>query len=717
MQTLARRRFLKNSAALTGGLVIGFYLPATKQFAQAQTPQAKPVYPPNAFIRIAADESITILSKHSEMGQGIYTALAMLIAEELECDFAKIRVEAAPNNPLYNHTTFGAQITGGSSSIANSWQQLREVGAMARNMLITAAANEWKVDPASCRAENGVVIHDATKRRLSFGKLADKANQLPLPQNLKLKDTKDFKLIGKSVKRVDSFAKSTGRAQFGLDVRRPDMLYAVIARSPVFGGKVKSFNSDKLDDIPGLRFVAEIPGGVAIIGSNFWSVKKGRDTLQVEWDLGEHANLSTATLREQYRELAKKPGLAARKQGDTNALNSAARVLSAEYDVPFLAHAPMEPLNCVIDMRADRCEIWAGSQFQTGDAAAVAGVAELKPEQVVLHTTYLGGGFGRRANPLSDYLVEAAHVARAVRRQKARPVMVVWTREDDIKGGYYRPLWYDRISAGLDAQGKPIAWSHTIVGQSIVAGTPFEKYLVKDGIDGSSVEGAADLPYSIPNVFVDLHSPRGAVPVQWWRSVGHSHTAFVVESFIDELAHAAKQDPVAYRLALLDKHPKEKTVLELAAQKAGWGKPLPKGRAHGVAVHSSFGSTVAQVAEVSIEKNQLRVHRVTCAIDCGFAVNPDGIKAQMESGIVFGLSAALYGAITIKDGRVEQSNFHDYPLLRFNEMPQIDVHIVTSQAAPTGVGEPGTPPIAPAVANAVFALTGKRLRQLPLKLA
>ena len=717
MKAFARRRFLKNSAALTGGLVIGFHLPAAKHFAQAQTSQAKPFYPPNAFIRIGADESITILSKHSEMGQGVYTSLAMLIAEELECDFAKIRVEAAPNNPLYNHTAFGAQITGGSSSIANSWQQLREVGAMARSMLITAAANEWKVDPASCRAENGLVIHEATKRRLSFGKLADKANQLPLPKNLKLKDAKDFKLIGKSIKRVDSFAKSTGRAQFGLDVRRPDMLYAVIARSPVFGGKVKSFNSDKLDDIPGLRFVAEIPSGVAIIGSSFWSVKKGRDVLQVEWDLGEHANLSTDALREQYRELAKKPGLVARKQGDVNVMNSAARVLSAEYDVPFLAHAPMEPLNCVIDLRADRCEIWAGSQFQTGDVATVARVAELKPEQVVLHTTYLGGGFGRRANPLSDYLEEAAHVARAVRRQKARPVMIVWTREDDIKGGYYRPLWYDRISAGLDAQGKPIAWSHTIVGQSIVAGTPLEQPLVKDGIDGFSVEGAADLPYAIPNMFVDLHSPRGVVPVQWWRSVGHSHTAFVVESFIDELAHAAKQDPVAYRLALLDKHPKEKAVLELAAQKAGWGKPLPKGRAHGVAVHSSFGSTVAQVAEVSIEKNQLRVHKVTCVIDCGIAVNPDGIKAQMESGIVFGLSAALYGAITIKDGRVEQSNFHDYPLLRFNEMPQVDVHIVTSQAAPTGVGEPGTPPIAPAVANAVFALTGKRLRQLPLKLA
>jgi isoquinoline 1-oxidoreductase beta subunit len=708
---VGRREFLKSSAVLLGGLVIGFYLPASNRFARAQS-LAPTVYPPNAFIRIAEDNTVTFLVNKSEMGQGVYTSLPMIIAEELEADWSLIRVEAAPVAPVYNHTAYGIQMTGGSTSVTSSWEQLRYVGAAAKSLLIQAAAAAWEVDPAGCYAEKSYVIHRSSGKRLPFGALAKGAAQLPMPKAVVLKDPKDFKLIGTSVKRIDTPEKVNGTALFGFDIRLAGLLTAVVARSPVFGGRLKHVDAEQAKAVPGVQTVVQIPSGVAVVATGFWAAKRGRDALKVEWEEGGAAALSTAAMRQKYAELVKKPGAVAHRQGQTpsEALEGAAKRIGAEYEVPYLAHAMMEPLNCVVDLRSDGCEIWTGTQFQTVDRNAAAAIAGLKPEQVELHTTLLGGGFGRRANPASDFVGEAVHVAKAVRR----PVKVVWTREDDIRGGYYRPMWYDRLEAGIDTQGKPIAWHHTIAGQSIMKGTPFEQSFKESGIDPTSVEGAADLPYAIANVQVDLHSPDEPVTVQWWRSVGHSHTAFVVESFLDELAHLAGKDPYEYRRALLAGQPRHLAVLELAAEKAGWGKPLPAGRARGIAVHYSFKSYVAQVAEVSVENDKVRVQRVVCAVDCGRVVNPHGVRAQMEGGIVYGLSAALYGAITLKEGRVEQSNFHDYPVLRFAEMPVVEVYMVPSQEHPTGVGEPGTPPIAPAVCNALFALTGKRIRRLPI---
>ncbi|HXV20007.1 MAG TPA: xanthine dehydrogenase family protein molybdopterin-binding subunit, partial [Desulfuromonadales bacterium] len=573
------------------------------------------------------------------------------------------------------------------------------------------AARRWQVEPASCRAESGRVLH-AGGKSLAYGELAEAAARLPVPTEIRLKNPASYRLLGKPRPRLDSPAKIDGTARFGLDVQLPGMLTAVIARPPVFGGKVVSVRSEKAKAVPGVQQVVQVPSGVAVVATGFWPAQQGREALEIVWDDGAGATLSTAGMREKYAKLARTAGLTARKEGDPEAvLATAARQLGAEYEVPYLAHATMEPLNCVVDLRDDRCDIWTGTQMQTFDRSAAAGAAGLKPEQVSIHTTFLGGGFGRRANPQSDFVVEAVHVAKAVKK----PVKVVWTREDDTRGGYYRPMWYDRIAAGLDGEGKLVAWRHTIVGQSIMAGTPFEGGMVKEGVDETSVEGASDIPYAIPNLLVDLHSPKNVVPVLWWRSVGHSHTAFVVEGFLDEAAHAAGKDPFEFRRALLAGKPRHRGVLELAAQKAGWGKALPAGRGRGIAVHESFGSFIAQVAEVSVgPKGEVRVHRVVCAIDCGKIVNPDTIEAQMESGIVFGLSAALHGAITLKNGRVEQGNFDDYPLLRIDEMPQVEVHIVPSEEAPGGVGEPGVPPVAPAVANAVFAASGARLRSLPM---
>ncbi len=669
---------------------------------------------PNAFIRIGTDSKVTIIVNKSEMGQGVYTSLPMLIAEELECDWKSVRVEAASVDPAYNHTEWGSmQGTGGSSSVRSTWNQFRKAGAAARVMLLEAAAKTWKVHAASCRAEKGFVIHGATGRKLAYGKLVGKAAGIKAPQDVPLKEPKDFSLIGKATRRLDTPEKVNGKGIFGIDAKVPGMLTAVVVRSPVFGGKVKSLNADKARTVPGVRNVVQVNSGVAVVAEHFWQAKRGRDVLEVTWDEGDNTKLSSPEMREEYAKLAKGPGSVAKKKGEPEqAMANAAKQITAEYEVPYLAHATMEPLNCLVDLRDESCEIWTGTQMQTSDRNAAAKIAGLKPEQVKLYTTLLGGGFGRRANPYSDFVAEAVHVAKAIRK----PVKVIWTREDDMKGGYYRPMWYDRIAAGLDTIGNPVAWQHAIVGQSIISGTPFEKAMLKDGVDVTSVEGAQDIPYDIPNILVSLHSPKLGIPVLWWRSVGHSHTAFVVESFLDEVAHAGGKDPYEFRRALLKEHPRHRNVLELAAQKAGWGTPLPEGRARGIAVHESFGSFVAQVAEVSVgPTGGVRVHRVVCVIDCGRFVNPDTIEAQMESGIVFGLTAALYGEITFKDGRVVQGNFDDYPMLRMNEMPRVEVYVMPSQEQPQGVGEPGVPPIAPAVCNAIFAATGKRVRRLPIR--
>jgi len=710
-QNPSRRKFLKESTALMGGLVIGFYLPIKSGRAYAADAPPKLVYPPNAFIRIAADDSITIVVNKSEMGQGVYTSLPMLIAEELEADWSRIRVESAPVAAVYNHTGFGMQMTGGSSSIPSSWEQLRQVGASGRILLIRAAAQQWGVPEGECHAENSQVIHAGSGKKLSYGKLADAAAKLPLPDNVALKSPKDFKLIGKATKRLDTPAKINGSAQFGLDVYLPGMLTVLIARSPVFGGKVKRFDATEARKLPGVQGVYQVPTGIAVAASGFWPAKTARDLLEIEWDEGPGAALSTPKMRAEYLELAKQPGAIARKDGDTvQGFKAAHKSISAEYEIPYLAHAAMEPLNVVVDLKPDHCSIWTGTQMQTMDHAMAAKTAGLKPEQVEIHTTFLGGGFGRRANPRSDFVIEAVQVAMAV----AQPVKVVWTREDDTRGGNYRPMWSDHIEAGIAKDGKPLAWKHTLVGQSIVADTSFEAFMTHNGVDATSVEGAATLPYVIPNLQVELHSPKNAVPVQWWRSVGHSHTAFVVETMIDELAHLAGKDPVAYRLGILPADSRYRGVLQLAAKNAGWGKKkLPAGHAYGVAVHKSFDSYVAEIAEVSLENGKIRVHRVVAAVDCGMVINPDGVRQQIEGGIVYGLSAALHGAITLENGRVMQSNFHDYAPLRFSEMPRVEVDIVASGELPTGIGEPGTPPIAPAVANAVFTLTGKRLRRMP----
>ena len=709
---MKRREFLKAGAALGGGLLISLYVSEFVPAARAADSAAKPVAL-NAFVRIGTDESVTVISNHSEMGQGIYTSLPMLLNEELEADWARIRVESAPVDAVYNHTVFGIMMTGGSTTTNSEYDRFRKMGAMARIMLIAAAAQSWNVDPQSCRAEKGFVIHTSTGRRASYGSLAEAASKIAPPKDIPLKDPKDFTLVGKPVHRLDTPSKTNGTAQFGLDVYIPGMLTAVVARAPVFGGKVVSFNADKAKAIPGVVNVVQVPSGVAVIAKGFWPAKLGREQLEITWDEGPGAAVSTADMREKFSALSKTPGLVARKVGDpAAALAGSAKTIAAEYEVPYLAHCMMEPLNTVVDLHEDRCEIWSGTQFQTGDRAAAAKVAGLKPEQVKIHTTLLGGGFGRRANPASDFVTEATEVAKAAKV----PVKVVWTREDDIRGGWYRPMWYDHFAAGLDASGNPVAWTHTIVGQSIMTGTMFEAFGVKNGIDSTSVEGAADILYGIPNLQVDLHSPKNEVPVQWWRSVGHSHTGFSVEAFLDEVAHAGGKDPYQLRRTLLAGQPRMLAVLDLAAQKANWGSALPVGRARGIATHFSFDSYVAQVAEVSVEKDgTVHVHRVVAAVDCGQTVNPDTVKAQLEGGIIFGLTAALKTEITLDRGRVQQRNFHDYPMLRMFESPAIEVFIVPSTDHPTGVGEPGVPPVAPAVANAIFAATGKRVRRLPIK--
>ena len=707
---LSRRTFLK-AAAVGGGLMLGFHVPGLKENSWLMAAE-NASFDPNAFIHIGTDDSITIIVNKSEMGQGVYTSLPMLVAEELECDWAKVKVESAPVAAVYNNPEMGMQMTGGSMSVRTEWDRMRQVGAAAREMLIAAAADSWKVDRTSCRAEKGRVVNKSGKA-LTFGQLAEKAAGMPVPKEVKLKDPSAFEIIGKPTLRLDTPSKVDGKAIFGCDVSIPGMLVALVARPPVFGGKAKSFNAAKAKTVPGVKEVLPIESGIAVVADTFWSAKRGRDALEIVWDDGELKDFSTEGMRDLYAQLAGNPGMTVRKEGSPDEVLTTKHV-TAEYEVPYLAHATMEPLNCTIDLRPDSCEVWAGTQFQTLDRAAIAKVVGLKPEQVAIHTMYLGGGFGRRANPHSDFMVEAAQIAKTLKK----PVKVLWTREDDMRGGYYRPFWYDRIGGGVDGNGRLVSWSHTIVGQSIMRGTVVEALMIKDGVDASSVEGAQDMPYEVPNIYVGLHSPVLGVPVQWWRSVGHSHTAFVVESFMDEMAHTAGVDPYEFRRRHLADHPRHRGVLDLAAKKAGWGEPLPKGRARGIAMTASFQSFVSEVAEISVDPSgDVHVHRVVCAIDCGKTVNPSTVEAQMESGIVFGLSAALYGAITMKNGRVEQSNFNDYPVLRMDSMPVIEVHIIERAEGPTGVGEPGVPPIAPAVTNAIFAATGKRIRRLPIDIA
>jgi isoquinoline 1-oxidoreductase beta subunit len=709
---VGRREFIKTGAAIGGGLLVSLYAPLPNGTSSALAAEQKD-FALNAFVRIGTDESVTVISAHSEMGQGVYTSLPMLLNEELQADWSKIRVEAAPVDKAYNHPVFGMQMTGGSTTSPAEWERYRKVGATARVMLVEAAAAKWGVEASSCQVEKGVVVHAATNNRATYGSLADAAAKLTPPANVPLKNPKDFTLVGKPTRRLDTPSKVNGTAQFGLDVSVPGLLTAVVARPPVFGGKVAKLDAREALKVPGVKAVEQVPSGVAVIAEHFWPAKLGREKLVIEWDLGTNAGLSTEKMLRDFAETAQKPGAIAKKAGDPEAaLKTAAKTITAEYDVPYLAHAMMEPLNCVVDLRQGGCEIWTGTQFETVDRANAAQVAGLPPEKVQIHTTLLGGGFGRRANPNSDFVVEAVHVAKAAKA----PVKVVWTREDDIRGGWYRPMWHDRFVAGLDANGEPIAWTHTIVGQSIMQGTLFESFGVKDGIDSASVEGAADLLYGLPNLQVDLHTPKIGVPVQWWRSVGHSHTGFSVEAFFDEVAHAGGKDPYELRRKLLANQPRMKAVLELAAQKANWGSKLPPGVGRGIATHFSFDSYVAQVVEASVEKNgMVKVHRVVCAVDCGRVINPDTVRAQMEGGIIFGLTAALKTEITLKNGRVEQSNFHDYEMLRISESPKIEVHIVSSGESPTGVGEPGVPPVAPALANAIFAATGKRVRRLPIR--
>ena len=726
IQNESRRDFIKAGA----GLTLGIYLAPLLAKAAGQD-QAVAILAPNAFVRIGTDNIVTVISKHTEMGQGVYSGLATLVAEELDASWAQIRVEGAPADAKrYGNLFMGIQLTGGSNSIANSYLQMRQAGATARQMLVAAAAKRWQVNADEISIDAGVVQHKAGGHKATFGELAEAAALEVVPTEAKVKEPKDFKLIGKKAARKDVHEKTNGTAQFTRDVKLPGMLTAVVAHPPRFGAKVARFDAAPAKAIAGVTDVVEIRTGVAVLATDFWAAKKGRDALVIEWDETNAFKSGSAELFEQYRQLAEQPGTVARNDGDVaTTLAAATNRIEASYEFPYLAHAAMEPMDCVVKLGTDTCEIWNGEQSQTLDQKAVALAIGMAPHQVKLNMLYAGGSFGRRANPVSDYVLEAVYVAKAISGRvspkgtsSAAPVKLCWTREDDMRAGHYRAMFFHKVTAGLNQFGIAQAWQQRIVGQSIMAGTALEAF-IKNGVDGSSVEGSANLPYAIPNVAVELHSPKLPVPVQWWRSVGSTHNAYVVETMLDEFAHVAKRDPVDYRRNLLQDKRRHLGVMNLVAQKSAWDKPLAAGkpgerRGRGIAVHESFNSFVAQVAEVTLKKDgSFRVDRVVCAVDCGVAVNPDNIRAQMEGGIIFGLSAALSGAITFKDGAVEQSNFDDYPVLRMNQTPRIEVHIVPSAEAPTGVGEPGVPPIAPAVANALFAASGKRLRRLPFNTA
>ena len=705
---LSRRDFMQAGAAAGGGLMLSLSLPFGNSEAKAAD-----AFVPNAFIRIGSDGQIVLFMPYVEMGQGTYTSIPMLIAEELEVDPNQVRLEhAPPNEKLYANPLLGVQATGNSNAIRGAWQPLRRAGAIARTMLVAAAARKWNVDPASCRAQSGEVLHSPTGRRLKYGELAADAARMPVPATVALKQPQDFRLIGTPAKRLDTPAKVNGTAVYGIDVRPPGVRIATLAQSPVFGGRVKSMDDTAAKAVKGVRQIVRLDDAVAVVADHMGAAKRGLAALVIEWDEGPHAKLNTDDIASALEKATLNPGPVAQNIGDVDkAMASAATKVEALYQVPFLAHATMEPMNCTVHLRKDECEIWIGTQAVARVQAMAAKAADLPPEKVIVHNHLLGGGFGRRLD--ADGAVRAVQIARQVES----PVKVVWTREEDIQHDMYRPYWFDRISGGLDEKGRPVAWNNRFAGSSVIA-----RWLppgFKNGLDPDSTEGAIDLVYDLPNFHVEYVrlEPPG-ISTAFWRSVGPSHNVFVTESFIDEMAAAAKQDPVAFRLALLDKSPRAKAVLALAAEKAGWGQPLPERAGRGVALQSVFATYMAQVAEVEVAKDgSVRVRRVICAVDCGIPVNPNTIQAQIQSAIMFGVTAALYGSITIKNGRVEQANFDTYQILRMNEAPAVEVHIVQSRESPGGMGEAGTSAIVPAVANAVFAATGKRLRKMPIDTA
>ncbi|MEX2123413.1 MAG: xanthine dehydrogenase family protein molybdopterin-binding subunit [Woeseia sp.] len=710
MSRLDRRSFLKVGAAFGGGLVINLTLPLALRPARAMAATSS-TFAPNAFIRIDRQGSVTLVMPMVEMGQGIYTAMAMLLAEELEVGLDRVRLEhAPPNDALYANSILHIQTTGLSASVRAFWTPLRQAGAVGRTLLIEAAARQWGVDPGTCRAQLGAVVHVASSRRLDYGELADAAAALPVParDSVTLKQPEDFTLIGTPARRLDAPDKVDGRAEFGIDTRLPGMKIAAIAISPVFGGKPKSVNEAAARAVKGVRQVVLIDEAVAVVADHMWAAKKGLTAAAIQWDEGANATVDSAGIIRQLEEASQQPGVVARNEGDAAAaLAGAAQRIDAVYQLPFLAHAAMEPMNCTVHARKDGCDIWVGTQAPTLTQAMVAEITGLPKDAVRIHNHLLGGGFGRRLD--ADGTLLAVKIARQV----DGPVKVVWSREEDIQHDMYRPYYYDRLSAGLDANGKPVAWTHRVCGSSIFA--RYVPQLFKNGLDPDAVEGAAEPPYAFPNIHVDyVRAEPPGIPTAFWRGVGPTHNVFVVESFMDELAHAAKQDPIAYRKALMT-DPRALGVLTLAAEKSGWGAPLAARRGRGISVQFAFGSYLSQVAEVEVAADgSVKVHRVVCAVDCGIVVNPDTIAAQIEGGTLFGLTAALYGAITLKNGRVEQGNFNDYRPMRINESPVIETHLVKSAESPGGIGEAPTSAVAPAVTNAIFAATRQRVRTLPI---
>ena len=705
----SRRGFLIAAGGTTAGLMIGSNLSlGTAEAAKTAEGSFNP------FVIIAPDSTVTVLSKHLDKGQGAATGLATLVAEELDAAWDQMHVEFAPANAkLYNNLQWGPyQGTGGSSAIANSWEQYRSAGAAAKEMLVAAAAKAWGVPAGEITVAMGKLSHSSGKSG-TFGEFAAAASALPVPEKPALKSPDQFTYIGKSFPRLDVKGKTEGAPIFALDVKRENMLVATIARSPKFGGTVKSFDATEAKKVNGVVDVIQIPAGIAVVAKSTWPALKGREALTVEWDFSKAETRSSDQLFEEYRELAGKPGKVFRSTGDAEAaLAKADKVVEGDFEFPFLAHAPMEPHDVVIEFDGKTADIWTGSQLQTVDQYVTSKTLGIELPNVNIHTVWAGGSFGRRAIYDSHIVGEAAQLAKAW--GKKQPLKIVWSREDDIRGGYYRPMYVHRVKAGLDADGNVIAWHHRIVGQSILTGTPFEAAFVKDGIDHSSVEGVSNIAYDIPNMHGELHSVKVGVPVLWWRAVGHTHTAFVVETMIDDLAKAAGKDPVEFRMGLLKNKPRHLGALKLAAEKAGWGTDAPEGRFRGVAVHESFSSYVAEIAEISTsEDGEYKVEKVVCAVDCGVAVNPDNIAAQMEGGLGYGLGHAMRNEITLTDGEVDQANFDTYEPMRLSDMPNVETYIVPSTEAPTGVGEPGTPPVAPAVSNAIFAATGTRWRRLP----